>query len=248
MSSFDDTAGGIGESVLFQDLKGGFDSYLDKLTKQFRDLGAQHILITGMPLPGKDLSNLILFQRWAETDDKAGLLGYVKGDDPLLRRIAALNQPRLWRLGDPEASWLRNSSFIQLLESSRHSSESYRSIIGIHIHSFDQLQIVICLAGEAFNLNNAELRSMACSIRLALMDLNEIEPVMQFRPGQLSSRERHILSLTAQGKTANDIADELRISQRTVHAHLQNASDKMCAANKTQTVVEAMRYGQIELV
>ncbi len=67
------------------------------------------------------------------------------------------------------------------------------------------------------------------------------------RPGELSMREKMVLSKTAEGKTAGDIAIELDISQRTVHAHLQNASEKMQAANKTQTVVEALRYGQIKL-
>jgi DNA-binding CsgD family transcriptional regulator len=37
----------------------------------------------------------------------------------------------------------------------------------------------------------------------------------------------------------------LKISKRTVHAHLQNASEKLRAHNKTHTVVEALRYGQI---
>ena len=53
--------------------------------------------------------------------------------------------------------------------------------------------------------------------------------------------------MSALGKTAREIATQLEISQRTVHAHLQNASDKLRATNKTQTVVEAMIYGQIDL-
>jgi DNA-binding CsgD family transcriptional regulator len=65
------------------------------------------------------------------------------------------------------------------------------------------------------------------------------------RPGDLSARERKVVELSASGKTAGEIAAELNISQRTVHAHLQNASEKLRASNKTQTVVEALRYGQI---
>lgn len=56
-----------------------------------------------------------------------------------------------------------------------------------------------------------------------------------------------MLELTAFGKTAGEIADVLDISQRTVHAHLQNASVKLNASNKTHTVVEALRYGQIRV-
>jgi DNA-binding CsgD family transcriptional regulator len=67
------------------------------------------------------------------------------------------------------------------------------------------------------------------------------------RPGDLSARERRVVQLSASGKTANEIADILEISQRTVHAHLQNASEKLAAHNKTHTVVEALRYGQISV-
>jgi DNA-binding NarL/FixJ family response regulator len=56
-----------------------------------------------------------------------------------------------------------------------------------------------------------------------------------------------VVELSALGKTANQIATTLAISQRTVHAHLQNASEKLRARNKTQTVVEALRYGQISV-
>jgi len=64
-------------------------------------------------------------------------------------------------------------------------------------------------------------------------------------PGDLSARERRVVELSAGGKTAGQIASLLEISQRTVHAHLQNASEKLRASNKTHTVVEALRYGQI---
>jgi DNA-binding CsgD family transcriptional regulator len=56
-----------------------------------------------------------------------------------------------------------------------------------------------------------------------------------------------VVELSAVGKTANEIASVLKISQRTVHAHLQNASEKLRASNKTHTVVEALRYGQISM-
>jgi DNA-binding CsgD family transcriptional regulator len=77
-----------------------------------------------------------------------------------------------------------------------------------------------------------------------LFDLNFVR---RERPGDLSARERRVVELSAVGKTASEIATLLKISQRTVHAHLQNASEKLRASNKTHTVVEALRYGQIEV-
>ena len=77
-----------------------------------------------------------------------------------------------------------------------------------------------------------------------LFALNYLRPE---RPGELSGRERKVVELSATGMTASEIAQILAISQRTVHAHLQNASDKLRALNKTHTVVEALRYGQISI-
>jgi LuxR family transcriptional regulator, quorum-sensing system regulator BjaR1 len=77
-----------------------------------------------------------------------------------------------------------------------------------------------------------------------LLGLGAIAPE---RAGGLSGRERRVVVLSAEGRTASEIAGILAISQRTVHAHLQNASDKLRARNKTQTVVQALRYGQITL-
>ena len=77
-----------------------------------------------------------------------------------------------------------------------------------------------------------------------LFSLNYLRPE---RPGELSGRERKVVELSATGKTAGEIAAILAISQRTVHAHLQNASEKLRALNKTHTVVEALRYGQITI-
>lgn len=57
----------------------------------------------------------------------------------------------------------------------------------------------------------------------------------------LTMREREVLQWTALGKTAHDIAEILKIADRTVTAHIVSAMDKLGAANKTQTVVRAMQ-------
>ncbi len=222
--------------------------FFGRLADQFKAIGAEHSLITGLPLPGKDLSKLILHRDWAEGPGQENLLPYIQGDDPLLRRIAASTRPKRWSLSNPDNAWLYESSLIKLMRQSRQSENSYRELIGIHVHSFDQLQIAICLAGHSLTIKERDLVDLCTSVQFALDHLHAIEPVLRTRPGELSSRERMVLSLTAQGKTASDIATELSISQRTVHAHLQNASEKMRASNKTQTVVEAVRYGQIQLL
>jgi LuxR family transcriptional regulator len=67
--------------------------------------------------------------------------------------------------------------------------------------------------------------------------LNNLKPV------QLSARESEILRWTADGKSAQEIADILHVTKHTVEFHIKNAVNKLQAANKTSAVVKAMVLG-----
>jgi DNA-binding CsgD family transcriptional regulator len=221
-------------------------SFLDYVCAILRQKGAQHILITGLPLPGKTIRNLIYRDHWASAQPDGSEIDSVQGSDSLLYRIAGLAAPKLWQFEENE-SWLQRSDLVQMLIDDAGSPKGLNHIIGVHVHRFSRVQMAIVAAGETLRLSEQDLYFFCCQCQVIMFELDRANPVEQVRSGELSGRERHVLSLTAQGKTASHIADELRISQRTVHAHLQNASDKLQASNKTQTVVEAVRYGQIEL-
>jgi LuxR family transcriptional regulator, quorum-sensing system regulator BjaR1 len=64
---------------------------------------------------------------------------------------------------------------------------------------------------------------------------------------KLSGREREVLTWAAQGKSARDIGEILRITKRTVDAHTQNAIRKLGATNRTHAVVVALRDQMIAL-
>lgn len=57
----------------------------------------------------------------------------------------------------------------------------------------------------------------------------------------LSPRETEVINWAAEGKTAQDTADILGLSTRTVQAHLENSMTKLDATNKTHAVVKAIR-------
>jgi DNA-binding CsgD family transcriptional regulator len=57
----------------------------------------------------------------------------------------------------------------------------------------------------------------------------------------LTLREREVLWWAAQGKSALDIAAILAITKRTVDEHIQNATRRLGASNRTQAVVIALR-------
>lgn len=65
------------------------------------------------------------------------------------------------------------------------------------------------------------------------------------RTKRLTSREREVLSLIAEGKTNENIADGLKISPKTVAVHTNHAVSKLGAANRTHAVVLALRFNEL---
>jgi LuxR family transcriptional regulator len=60
---------------------------------------------------------------------------------------------------------------------------------------------------------------------------------------KLSNREIEVLRWTADGKTAGEIASIMKITERTVNFHINNAATKLNAANKTSAAVKAAMLG-----
>ena len=63
---------------------------------------------------------------------------------------------------------------------------------------------------------------------------------------QLTSREMEVLLLMAQGKTNQDIADELFISLKTVKVHVSNILAKLDVQDRTQAVIYAFKHGLVK--
>jgi LuxR family quorum sensing-dependent transcriptional regulator len=210
---------------------------LNFLEERFRAFGASHFLVTGLPLPGRPIEPLILKAAWGEP---RGERLYIDPNDPVLRIALRSKRPFLWdSIDDPDIG-AKESLLLSLAEIAGPAR-----LVGVPIVNFLPYQASVIAAGKDLDIDVKMLTAIDCLCDEAFRRLFELCYINRDRPGDLSTRERKVISLSAVGKTASEIADELKISQRTVHAHLQNASEKLRASNKTHTVVEALRYGQI---
>ena len=63
---------------------------------------------------------------------------------------------------------------------------------------------------------------------------------------QLTEREMEVLLLVAQGKTNQEIADELFIALKTVKTHVSNILAKLEVQDRTQAVVYAFQNGLVK--
>lgn len=78
------------------------------------------------------------------------------------------------------------------------------------------------------------------------MVLDTDEPGRTPAHERLSKREFHILSLLARGKTVNDIADELAISNKTVSTHKSRLMQKMKFGSNADLVRYGLSHGLVD--
>jgi two-component system response regulator NreC len=65
--------------------------------------------------------------------------------------------------------------------------------------------------------------------------------------GKLTDREREVLQLLAEGRSAHEIADQLQVSVKTVGVHRTNIMDKLGIHTVPDLVKYALRKGIISL-
>lgn len=210
----------------------------DVIEKRLVGHGASHILVSGLPMPGRPVEPLVLHMRWPDVRFEHGQLISINRGDPVLERCRVASRPCLI-----DGLAIAGPSDLVAAAGSIASAR----ILAVPINSVPPYQAAVIGLGEAMSLTDLDLIAFDYLCNQAFRRLRAVGYLVDSRPGDLSTRERRVLELTALGMTAQAIAENLNISQRTVHAHLQNAGEKLDASNKTQTVVEALRYGQISL-
>jgi non-specific serine/threonine protein kinase len=73
----------------------------------------------------------------------------------------------------------------------------------------------------------------------ARANLDDLTP----RAPTLSNREAQVAELVSAGLTNREIAEQLSISERTVHSHLSHIFTKLGLSSRTQLAVWADRQG-----
>ena len=63
----------------------------------------------------------------------------------------------------------------------------------------------------------------------------------------LTEREKTIFNLLVINKSTKDIAQELKISEKTVRNHISNTIQKLGVKGRSQAVVELIKLGEISI-
>ena len=63
----------------------------------------------------------------------------------------------------------------------------------------------------------------------------------------LTKREKQVFEMLILNKTTKEIAETLKISEKTVRNHISNAMQKVGVKGRASAVVELLRLGEISL-
>jgi len=95
---------------------------------------------------------------------------------------------------------------------------------------------------ELINAIQSVYRDLRYLPRIALDRLAERMPAVELTP-----RESEVLVCITQGRSNREIAEELRIADKTVRIHVSSVLDKMGARDRTQATIYALQRGLVHL-
>lgn len=99
--------------------------------------------------------------------------------------------------------------------------------------------------GAAMEMEAAERIFLDLGAEPDLARLRDLRGDRQRGHGDLTPREREVLTLMAEGRSNRRIADELGVSPKTVNRHVENIFDKLGASSRAAAVAKGMKRGAI---
>lgn len=148
------------------------------------------------------------------------------------------------------------------IEATRQIIESWPEAKIIIVTSFlDDEKVYPALEAGAtsYMLKTSKASEIADAVRKTFHGQSVLEPEVtgkmmvrmrqketQLPHEELTNREMEILLLVAEGKTNQDIADELFIALKTVKVHVSNILSKLEVQDRTQAVIYAFKHSLVK--
>jgi DNA-binding NarL/FixJ family response regulator len=143
------------------------------------------------------------------------------------------------------------------IAATRRIKRLYPSVEVLALTSFaevERVHMVLAAGAAGYLLKDAEADEVGIAVRAAHRGETHLDAAVARRltrsliapsrqAAALTPREREILVLVAQGKSNRDIADTLRISERTARTHISNVLAKLGLISRTQAALWAIREG-----
>ena len=112
--------------------------------------------------------------------------------------------------------------------------------------SYCMKNISPCMLLEAIKATHLGQSWIDPAIARVVLEHHQIAPVATKVDYALTERELEVLQLIVDGLSNAEIAQNLYISIGTVKTHVRNILNKLCADDRTQAAVRALRFGLVK--
>jgi LuxR family quorum sensing-dependent transcriptional regulator len=201
-------------------------------------------LMCGLPDAKTEFRNRVIANGWPAEWSQLYVADNFAGNDPVERHCLRSVDPFEWRHApfDPQTEPAARTIM------QRAADFGMKQGFCVPIHYGDGSGAGVSIAGERPDFGPGVRPAMHL---MALYAHHRVRSLVR-RPKPrvdpiLTKREREVVQWALAGKTDWEIGVILKISERTARAHMASAAKKLHAGNRTSTVVQALRCGEISL-
>jgi LuxR family quorum sensing-dependent transcriptional regulator len=220
----------------------GAPEIIQMFEAEIKACGFHSYIMAGLPSPGTSLSDLTVANGWPPEWFEIYTRENFSVMDPVPQYGASTVQPFEWA----EARYDKDSNPAAHLVMTRATEFRLMQGYCIPLH-YDEGGAVISMATEQLTIDPVAKSALQL---IGIYAHNRIRSLGRPKPEKrdlLTPREREILRWAADGKTSWEVSVILHISERTVKFHLNQASHKLNAVNRTAAVAKALARGLIKL-
>ena len=211
----------------------------ERLSNALAGFGFHAFLMTRLPPRTERIDPYILIMSWPREWLSRYSLQRYYGHEPVAQNCFTTLRPFIWS----RASWKGWDPHRARQVMNEATDFGLKDGVIVPMHDISGRQASLSLAASSLDLPPSALKAIHLVSLYAFASTDDASTV---RP-LLSSREREVLTWTAQGKSTWDVGQILGISQQTVATHLKNSKFKLDTTTVTHTVVQALRRREIEL-
>jgi LuxR family quorum sensing-dependent transcriptional regulator len=204
-------------------------------------LGMRTACCMKVPEQGEDVSEHVLMN----TNPEGFVEQYVERDfvkrDPMVVEMFRTYRPYAW------SDVLERREFDKLEKEIFHSGSDFKMNFGFvvpiyGVSGYTGLASITAESDELTQPTRAALQLSSIYVHNKLLALRRSGEVKRIN---LTPRESECLRWAACGKSDWDISEILKISEKTVNFHIENAKRKFGVATRVQLVVAAIRQGTL---
>jgi DNA-binding CsgD family transcriptional regulator len=182
-------------------------------------------------------------ENWRKHYDEEGYANI----DPTVSHCAKTSIPIIWKneiyKGRKEArvrSEAKDCGLVSGVSFPVHGSRGEAAMLSLSTsrESREAQEDIIAMMGKA--------QLLSCYLHEAVQRIVLSKGPIPLKKINLTDREKECLLWAAEGKTGWEIANIIRISERTVTFHLQNAVQKLGVVNRQQAISRALSMGLIQ--